>query len=313
MIINDSDLRDGELLDFLAEQESVDVGWGNKFSDEFAHRMRFGQQLIGDRLPWDEFSDKVAFAPGELTVHAGMNSHRKSMVLGQLSGWFALQGSRVGVMSFEMPVVDTMRRMCLQMAGTSNPGDSWWKQWVAWNESRICYYDKRDTTPADRVLAAASHMARNLGCKHIVIDSLTKCGLPYGEGAAVKEFIDVLVDTARKFQTHIHLVAHVRKPEHGDSKIPSRYDIRGAGEISDLAHNVIIHWANVRKKRMQASGKPPANEREQKILDMPCQIMVVDKQRNGAWDGSIGLTFHESMQFHRGKLLRPNITARAAA
>jgi len=314
VIFGDSDLRDNELMDFLAQQESVDVGWGTDFGSDFEREMREGTKIHGDRLPWEDFHDKIGFPPGQVTLHAGMNKHRKSMVTGQLMGWFALQGARVGIMSFEMPISVTMRRLCCQMAGSKDPGEKFWREWLAWNDKRICYYDKFDSTPVDRVLAACLYMGRDLGCRHIVIDSLTKCKLPYGEGGPVKEFIDILTDTARALNVHIHLVCHVRKPDsQGDAYIPNRYDIRGAGELSDLAHNVIIHWANLKKARILQRGTGPKNDTEEKILDKPCQLFIVDKQRNGPFDGPIGLTHHESMQFHRGRLLRPNLHMEAAA
>lgn len=320
MKFSDEDLRDQDMLEFLREQECTDIGWGSDFEDDFARIMSEGQNLSGSRLPWDEYDQCVAFAPGEISVHGGMNRHRKSMVLGQLAGWFALQGDRVGIMSFEMPIAQSMRRMCLQMAGTSNPTERWYRSWARWNNSRVCYYDKFDTTPAQRVIAAAQHMAATLGCKHIVIDSLTKCGLPYGDGAAAKDFIDVLTDTARACNTHIHLVAHVRKPEsrggNADDHRPNRYDIRGAGEISDLAHNVILHWANLRKKRIQdkadLKGIDPMamglDDKDLERLEQPCQLMIVDKQRSSPWDGDIALwQDRASLQFHRGRVLKPDI------
>lgn len=317
MIFNDQNLRDQDLISFLSEQESVDVSWGDSFAKDFEAEMLHGDQVVGDRLPWEEFNDRLGFGPGQLTIHAGMNKHKKSMVTGQMAGWFALQGSRVGVMSFEMPIAKTMRRICCQMAGTKAPGPDWIKSWMAWNHERMCYYDKLDTTPADRVLAALLHMTRDLGCKHVFIDSLTKCGLPYGEGGPVTEFIDVLTDMAKATGVHIHLICHVRKPDReGDAYVPNRYDIRGAGQISDLAHNVIIHWANIRKNRLKErlQGREPTEEKDIEIMKKPCQLFVVDKFRYGSWDGPIGLTLHDSMQLHRGRLLRPNLqTERAAA
>lgn len=302
----DEDLKDIELLDFLQEQESTDVDWGTAHKDAFLKEMEHGTQIVGDLLPWDDYSEKIGFAPGEITVHTGLNGHRKSLVVGQMMGWFALQSARVGVMSFEMPIPVTMRRLCLQMAGSKDPGKQWINQWLEWNHERICYYDKRDTTAAPRVLAALAYMGGELGCRHVVIDSLMKCGLPYGEGSAVKTFTDVLTDVARKYGVHVHLVAHARKPEKGgDQYIPNRYDVHGASEITNLAHNVVIHWANTTKEKM--GGRDPRNKQEEQAADMPDQLFKVDKQRNGAWKGTIGLTIHESMQLHRGRLLKPKL------
>lgn len=307
MMLKDADLRDEQLLDFLQEQESVDVQWGTSYAEDFMEEMERGTQLAGHRLPWDEYHESVAFAPGEVTVHTGLNSHRKSMVCGQLMGSFALQGAKVGVMSFEMPIRKTMKRMCWQMLGTRAPTSQAAKTWLDWTHERVCFYDKFNTTPAVRVLAAASYMSRVFGCEQILIDSLMLCGIPLTSqgNEPAKEFMDVLCETARRFNSHIHLVAHAKKPEkEGDSYVPNRYNILGASDISNLAHQCVIHWANLRKARIMNSGGP-RNDEQEKICDGPDQLFIVDKSRNAEPISPIALTMHDSMQFHRGRLLKP--------
>lgn len=189
MNFNDSQVSytDKDLIALLGQQESQDIRWGNEYTDELLDHVKNGQVLTGAKLPWAKTHDLIRFRPGEISIHAGMNGHRKSMITGQMMEWFAAQGEPAGVASFEMPVRDTQKRMCQQAAGTPYPAPEFIRDWAQWNFENLAYYDKLDTTPSTRVLGAVFYMAKDLGCKHIPIDSLTKCGLPYGERGAEKE------------------------------------------------------------------------------------------------------------------------------
>lgn len=266
----DFNYTDRDLLEFLGQQESQKIHWGDHWLNDLLERFGESDRLTGAKLPWSDTFEKIRFRPGEVTIHAGMNGHYKSVVTGQLAMWFALQGEPAGIMSFEMPVQVTQQRMCQQAAGSKHPSNNFIRQWSAWNNRHLAYYDHLDTSPSSRVLGAVFYMAKDLGCKHILIDSLTKCGLPYGERGAEKYFIDALCATAKVFSIHIHLVCHVRKPSgEGSIKIPTKWDVRGAGELTDLVDNVIIHWSDKRKyelKRKQNNHKTPLSDSELEYL-----------------------------------------------
>lgn len=308
MIVRPSqcDYTDKDLLAFLGNQESQDIRWGDEYEDALIDQLKTTGQAVGARLPWGETHDLIRFRGGEVTIHAGMNGHRKSMVTGQIAQWFALAGEPVGIMSFEMRVPKTMERMVRQAAGSHQPSEAFTRQWARWNHQNIAYYDKLDTTPSQRVLGAAFYFAKDLGCKHLFIDSLTKCGLPYGERGAEKDFIDALCATAKAFDIHIHLICHVRKPHTGgQGYIPTKFDVRGAGELTDLVHNVIIHWADKKKIHLldkQSQGGSLSQE-ELDYLKRPDQRLIVEKQRDGEYEGTIGLNMHPSLQFYKGRKL----------
>jgi twinkle protein len=299
--------NDETLLEFLGQQESQNIAWGDAYTDELLDYFSNGQVMTGAKLPWAKTHDLIRFRPGEVTIHAGMNGHRKSMVCGQMMEWFALEGEPGGIMSFEMPVRDTQKRMCQQAAGSNDPSPGFIRDWAQWNHLNLAYYDKLDTTPSGRVLGALYFMAGAWGCKHILIDSLTKCGLPYGERGAEKDFIDALCATAKVFQIHIHLVCHVRKPEkRGEEHIPTKFDVRGAGELTDLVHNVIIHWADKKKVALQqihAANKTLSQKEMEYLEKRPDQRLVVAKQRNGEFEGTVGLNFGNGLQFNEGRQL----------
>lgn len=310
---SDFNYTDRDLIEFLGNQESQKIHWGDRWREELLEQFDQGETIAGAKLPWGDTHDRIRFRPREVTIHAGQNGHFKSMVTGQMAMWFAAQGEPVGIMSFEMPVKITQQRMCQQAAGSPKPSRDFIERWVTWNHKHLAYYDHLDTSPSNRVLGAVFYMAKDLHCKHIVIDSLTKCGLPYGERGAEKLFIDALCATAKVFDIHIHLVCHVRKPDtNGAIKIPTKWDVRGAGELTDLVDNVIIHWNDKRKAELQRKANSGISlcEKDQEYLLRPDQRMIVEKQRHGAYEGTIGLEMHESLQFHKGKLMTFPLPAR---
>jgi len=300
MIVGHHDFDDKELMDFLGQQESQDIAWGDIYTDPLVERLRDGDVIRGSKLPWGKTHELFRFRPGEVTLWAGMNGHKKSMLTSQVMLWLA-RDERVGISSFEMPVIDTMERMAYQAAGCT-PAPEFARQWAQWNHERICYYDQLDTVPANRVLGSIYYMTRELGCKHVLVDSLTKCGIPKGEGDLEKRFLDTLSATAKALEVHIHLVAHVRKPDRkGEEYIPNKFDVRGAGEIVDQVDNLLICWADKKREKIKSkiSHSIKISNTDQEYLDKnPDQRLICGKQRRGKWEGTIGLWFHDdSLQF----------------
>ena len=207
MNIPDMDYNDKDLMDFIGEQESQSIQTTTNYREEVAERLKNGRILRGDKLPWSKSHDLIRFGEGQVSVWAGINGHKKSMLLGQIIMWFARE-TPVGIGSFEMPVIDTMDRMISQAAGCI-PSPSFGQNWLTWGENKLYFYDQLDTVPTERVLGAIYYMSRERGCKHIMIDSLTKCGLRSGDRDAEKKFLDTLSAAAKALKVHIHLVAHV--------------------------------------------------------------------------------------------------------
>lgn len=300
MNIPDIDYTDKELIEFIGMQESQSIGTTTDFAKEIGARIEHGRIIRGDQLPWSHTSEHVRFREGEVSIWAGMNGHKKSMLLGQVLMGMA-QSVRVGISSFEMPVVDTMERMVYQAAGCT-PSKKFAQEWVEWGHEKMFFYDQLDTVPTERVLGSSFYMAKELGCKHIMIDSITKCGIPSGDKDAEKRFIDTLAAAAKALKVHIHLVSHVRKPSQGgEAYIPNKFDIRGAGELTDLVDNVFIVWADKKKEsiaKKQAAHKALDASETEYLQNNPDQRLICCKQRHGAWEGTIGLWFDPvSLQF----------------
>jgi twinkle protein len=105
-----------------------------------------------------------------------------------------------------------------------------------------------------------------------------------------KQFSTDLCRLAQETGLHVHVVAHCRKPTTGDeSKVPTRYDIRGTASISDQASNILMVWMN-KGKFATLDTKP----HDADALNQPCAILKCDKQRNGSWEGKASLWFDSS-------------------
>lgn len=61
--------------------------------------------------------------------------------------------------------------------------------------------------------------------------------------------------------------------------------MKGSGTIGDLVFNIITIWRNKPKESAQSA-------RDYSHDDESDQVLICDKQRNGNWEGKIGLWFH---------------------
>ena len=237
------------------------------------------------KLPF--YGAHVEFAPGEVSLWAGENGSGKSMLQGQVVATFAESGDPCCIASFEMKPVKTLARVCRQVLNHRNPNRDQVSQFFNRNAETLWLYDQQGSVDQRRLLAVIRHCAEKLGCKHIAIDSLMKCVQDEDDYNGQKRFVDALTIAARDFNTHIHLVHHLRKREQGnENKRPSKSDIKGTGAITDLVDNVLIVWRNRKKEQDIENGKVvPEGE--------PDAVLICEKQRNGEWEGSTRLYFNK--------------------
>lgn len=234
---------------------------------------------------------EMYFQPGEVTLWGGFNNSGKSMVQGQVMAQYASQGQKVCVASFEMKPAKTLARMVRQITRQKEPTKTQVQAFLRSTDENLWMYDQQGTVKADRMIAVIKHCAEKLKCQHIAIDSLMKCVRGTDDYNGQKEFVDALTACARDLGIHIHLVVHLKKGD-GDERMPTRMDISGTAAISDLVDNVILVWRNKKKERDRDAGKVVHD------LD-PDAVLIVDKQRNGEWEGRVKLWFEQnSLRFN---------------
>ena len=249
-----------------------------------------GGGLVGKTLPWSKSHADVRIRPNEISVWAGTNGHGKSILLSQILLGLASQGERVCLASFEMPPLKTIRILTRQAAGANEAAEEFVRDFHTWTDEKFWLYVQQTGVRRDRLLAVIRYCHEELNITQFAIDSMTKCGIAPDDYGAQKQFVDDLAILSRDLGVHIHLVAHVRKGEN-EMRRPDKFDIRGAGEISDLADNVFTFWRN-KPKEEAARLKEVGRENE------PDAVLTVVKQRHGEWEGPIALWFHpQALQF----------------
>lgn len=242
----------------------------------------------------------LEFRPGEVTVWGGFNNSGKSLLQGQVAMTIASHGERVCIASFEMKPKKTLHRMLRQACWKRIPDAEDVARFFDWSRQKLWLYDQQGTVKPEQIVAVIRYCAREIGIKHVCVDSLMKCVRGEDDYNGQKNMVDELTAIARDEDIHIHLVHHMRKGE-GDEKMPTRSDLRGSASISDQVDNVLILWRNKPKERQIQDGVERVRDsdgKEVSIHQLPDAILICDKQRNGDWQESVRLWYHkDSTQF----------------
>jgi twinkle protein len=278
------------------EEDKANVKQASDYTDELID-MFYGEQVIsGLTLPWTKTHDNFRFRDGEVTLWPGVNGHGKSQVLGQVMNSVMAQGAPACIMSFEMLPFRTLARMTRQAVGTNKPSEQFIRDYMSWLNGKLWLYDQQGTVKGDRVIAVMYYVAEELKVKHVVIDSLMKCGVRSDDWNAQKEFLDKVTAAARDLGIHVHLVAHSRK---GDDEYapPNKMDVAGSADITNQVDNVMTVWRNKLKEKLIRQNKAKPED-----LAKPDCLIICDKQRHGEWEGEIALWFDApSMRYKGGR------------
>lgn len=277
--IDDKDFRD-----FAGKLESAHIVNFDYFRDKVKQRIANGVSHYGEKLPWPKTFDHVRLRPGEVSLWAGVNGHGKSLVLGQVMLWLP-PTQKVLIASLEMPADATIGRMCQQTVTSGEPSVQYIDRFID-STDNFWMYDVIGTVTQDRIIPMLYYAAEKLKINHIVIDSLMKCGIAPDDYNKQKSFINTLCAIARDYNCHIHLVHHVRKNDK-ETQEPDKWDIKGAGELTDMADNVFIHHrCKGKEARVEAGEHVDKLEPDAKLLCV--------KQRHGEWEGKIALYFDKT-------------------
>lgn len=222
----------------------------------------------------------IEFRPGEVTAWAGYNGHRKSMFAGQVALDLVDSDQRVLIASMEMQPERTLGRMARQANGGRHPAPNWVDQFMRWTDDRLWLFDHMGRITPSACLAVCLYFAEELKGRHVFIDSMMMVCRSEEHLDEQKQFVTDLCRLAQESGLHVHLITHCRKPQTGEERPPSKYDIRGAAAISDQVSNVITVWTKKNKKE-EAQAEPDV-------------LIGVEKQRNGAWEGKVKLWFDDA-------------------
>jgi twinkle protein len=295
---------DIDFSEYIEETEAKQkVKSARVFIEDMLHKMFTATASVGAYLPWFEVRDQFAFRPGEVTLWPGINGHGKSLITGQVMLSLMGQGDKVCVASFEMKPVRTLERMARQFNGMEPARRSddpriietykeACRQFGDWTDGKLWLYDQQGTVSPETIVAVCRYCAKTLGINHIFVDSLMKCVKGEDDYNGQKYLIDEFCAIAKDYDTHIHVIHHIKKLGSEDQQ-PGKFDTKGSGAITDQVDNILIHWRN--KAKENAEGKNAAA-----MASDPDALLTCVKQRNGEWEGKIGLWFdRQTHQFKK--------------
>ena len=275
--------------------ESSKVRDASTYLDDVLDVLNNGEQHSGIKLPWEKTFSKIRLRSHELSVWAGVNGHGKSLLLSQVVLGALKQGKTACIASMEMTPRQTLLRKARQAIGGSLPEDDRVIAFFNWLHGKLWMYDQVGTVDSERMLCVVKYAREEKGVDHFVIDSLMKCGINSDDYNGQKHFIDKLSTYCKDSGLHVHLVAHSRKGDK-ESHEMDKFDVKGAGEIMDMADNGFVVHRNKNKEQAIASddlNPRLTEEKRQELEAQPDAILACHKQRHGDWEGKVGLYFYQ--------------------
>jgi twinkle protein len=267
----------------------------------------------GYRLPFANMTDYLIFRPGELTLWTGATGSGKSQILSHACLAWGEQGARICVASLEMAPAQQLRRMVKQATNTDRPTEEFIHHTMKWLDGWLWLFTVVGKSRVSRILEIFEYARCRYGCDVFIIDSLMRLGIGSEDYEGQEKAVFEIVSWAVSRGVHVHLVAHARKSERGDNRVPELDDVKGASEIASNAFNVLAVWRNRRHEdevRIAAEaaekGDAAAEMTMKELRDKPGVIVGINKQRNGDFEGKFGLWFNQTTYQYRSAKDHPN-------
>lgn len=224
----------------------------------------------------------------EVTIWTGQNSSGKTTLLNQLCIFLGSRKIKCCIASLELRAARYLKWATNQILGIEFPNEDDIIKAFEWMNEWLYIIDIDDSVYGSKIFDVFEYAARRYGIEHFIIDSLMKIKLKGGddENKSQKDFVNDLKRFTKHFGVHCHLVAHPRKQEKDTDK-PDKAAVKGAGEITDLADNVLILWRNMEDKE---------DVEENERIDA---ILTLRKNREFGRIGSIPLFFNQESRRYR--------------
>lgn len=255
------------------------------FTDKIQKLFSMGVKLFGTPTAWDDLNSILkGWRGSELTVWSGRNGSGKSTIINQTILDLAAKNEKSCIYSGEMAPERYLRWAVIQHKENDKPSPISISDSLSWMSGKIYVLNISEMISPDKLLEDFEYAARRYDCKHFVIDSLMKVNINENdEYNQQKQFVSRLCDFVKKFNVHVHLVAHPRKTS-ADTDEPGKVDIKGSSHITDLAHNVIVLY------RPNDEQKAKAKKKGNTVSDMQ---LYVKKNREFGNEGKVHLWFNE--------------------
>ena len=224
---------------------------------------------------------------GELTIWTGFSNHGKSPCSLQQVVSDISNGQKAFIVSLEIPPRKSLAMMLRQCTG-GKPMPNELNATLGKLDGRLWLLDRVGSFKWRELLPILEYVCRRHGVTRIVIDSLLLLGISGDDYDQQRTCVQSLEDLAKKEDCHIHLIAHSKKLD-DETRPPGKFDVKGSGDITDLAHNGITVWRNITKERIlkDPAAKPGDKSNAENSPDVKLSVW---KQREtgehpyaGAW------------------------------
>lgn len=300
------DFRDINVNEELAEGETTDM----LSSNDLVKRVQLRRESLGSgiKLPWGKTEGLVHLRPGEMSMLGGYSGHFKSTVSAQIGLGTLLQGYNVGTASLELLAEDLLEQYAEMAACSEMPPMDWVARVADWANGKLHIYDRVDAIKPEEAIQMVIAFAKYKNCKLIILDALMMMGV-CDDNERERDFTQTLAAVAKKFQIHVLLVHHVRKPANGGGEhiIPGKYDFIGSSHLVNIASTLMFAWHDKKK-----AAKMRLIEQGVEVEDFddgsPDMVLKVAKQRYAKFEGSFGLWQHKNCRSFCGnsaRVMRP--------
>ncbi|WP_417793088.1 toprim domain-containing protein [Terasakiella pusilla] len=303
-----------QIMDCLKNADTLKPD-GLRHSNEFRDKVvdlfyPKGGELPGYTLPFAGYERKFRFRRGEMTIWTGMTGDGKSQTLSHVKVDLIRQGAKVCEASFEMSPEQNIKRMVRQSLNlkwdkddplATRPQKEQILSAFDWWEDQFYVFERVGKSNVDHMLSIFDYALRRYGCDTFIVDSLMRLGVGSEDYEGQEKAVYKLVNWAVENNVHVHLVAHARKTsnEKGYSRPPTMNDIKGSQEIGANSPNAISVWRNRELENILAKPFHARTESEKEKAGKPPVLFWVLKQRNGDWEGKIGLWFNNGSYQYR--------------
>jgi twinkle protein len=154
----------------------------------------------------------------------------------------------------------------------------------SWYRHRYWLYDNmiNEANEEKSIMQVFELAAKRYGCTVFLVDNLMTCN--YADCSeddyyrAQSAFAGRLVDFARLYEAHVHLIAHPRKGKPGstNTKIDND-DVSGLGDITNRAANVFL------------AARVP--EKDRATVGYDCMLKILKNRWEGVIERKIGLDY----------------------
>jgi twinkle protein len=195
------------------------------------------------------------FYGGQLIVWTGYNGGGKSTFISHILINLVESNHKVFAYSGELPREDFKEIIDFQVTGKKNLSSEWCDvkgqnlpslkpenddRLDNWYRGMMFLFDTENYATEIEMIKAMEYMAKRENVKTFLVDNMLTTIIEGRESELEKQtkFINTLKRFARKHDAVVHLVAHPRKPEKGQTKV-DKYSISGTANISNLADRVL--------------------------------------------------------------------------